>query len=196
MKRVLVQVIFVFYLFAPICALEASVFEGRVVVEWLRHEGSDRRMKLVEPFAFVDDKGKRWAVPEGKEIDGASIPPLFWNSIGPPFVGDYRYASVVHDYYCGIKTETWQATHRMFYDACVAAGVPSVKAKLMYAAVYGAGPRWRVITLRGLEGIERHTVPEPAPGMTDQKFEELRSRIEREDLSLDQIEADIQLESR
>jgi hypothetical protein len=49
-------------------------FEGEVRTELLVHEGPDRRMALLEEFAFVDPEGVRWTVPAGSMIDGASIP--------------------------------------------------------------------------------------------------------------------------
>src|SRR4051794_3284405 len=73
-----------------------GTFRGRVVAEWLG--GTDhRRMKLTEPFEFVDARGRHWAVPSGVVVDGASIPQPFWSIIGGPFEGAFRQASVVHD---------------------------------------------------------------------------------------------------
>jgi len=120
----------------------AARFEGDVVVKWVTQSGSDRDMKLVEKFAFVDDLGKKWKVKKNAVINGASIPRLFWTSVGPPFVGDYRRASVVHDYYCQVKTEPWREVHRMFKDACIAGGVGNLKAKTMFGIVYAFGPKW------------------------------------------------------
>jgi hypothetical protein len=83
---------------------------------------------------------------EGRKVDGASIPWLLWNKwVGPPFVGDYRRASVVHDTACedGPKAaDSSQTVHRMFYDACLAGGVGRAKAKVMYWAVRTFGPKW------------------------------------------------------
>ncbi len=120
----------------------AGDFHGRVVVQWLEEDGDDREMQLLEGFSFTDDAGKVWLVPEGARINGASIPRLFWNVIGPPFVGDYRRASVIHDHYCDTKTEPWEKVHEMFYEASIAGGVPEARAKVMYAAIYAGGPRW------------------------------------------------------
>lgn len=138
MKRLLL-IIISFHLAAIVFAGE---FRGRVVVEWLENHKQDRDMRLLEDFAYIDNKGKTWLVPKGTVVNGASIPPLFWNMIGPPFVGDYRRASVVHDYFCDSRTEPWQAVHKMFYEASLAGGVKEERAKIMYAAVYARGPRW------------------------------------------------------
>jgi len=102
-------------------------------------------MVLLEDFTFVDTKGMIWtakAIPR-LEIDGASIPQEFWSTIGGPFEGQYRNASVVHDAECTAPYKhDWRDVHYMFYVASRAGGVDEAKAKLMYAAVYHFGPRW------------------------------------------------------
>jgi Protein of unknown function (DUF1353) len=111
----------------------------------LIYRGVDNQERIVEvmaPFSFKDPHGKIWTVPPGARVDGASIPRAFWTIIGAPFTGRYREASVVHDYYCETKSEPWQVTHRAFYDGMRANGVDPATAKVMYAAVYGFGPRW------------------------------------------------------
>lgn len=116
-----------------------NLFIGDVNTKWLK---DGRRMQLLSDLTFIDENSNLWYVPERWVIDGASIPAVFWTSIGSPFVGKYRNASIVHDYYCDVKTTTWKATHRMFYSASIASGVNQIKAKLMYSAVYLGGPRW------------------------------------------------------
>lgn len=114
-------------------------YMGRLIFEPL---SDGRLMQIIEPFGFLDSEQKRWQVPVGTKVDGASIPQPLWSIIGGPFEGKYREASVVHDYYCDIRTEPWRAVHRVFYYAMRASGVSERRAKLMYAAVYFAGPRW------------------------------------------------------
>lgn len=104
-------------------------------------------MLVAAPFEFLDSSNKRWPVPPGAKVDGASIPRPLWSIIGGPFEGKYRDASVIHDYYCDVRTEPWQLVHRVFYNAMRASGVPKVRAKLMYGAVYHAGPRWGEATV-------------------------------------------------
>lgn len=124
-------------------ANEFGHFDGDVIVRWeIGSGGKDRKMLLLENFAFVDPAGKRWEARKGYPVDGASIPPILWSFVGSPFVGRYRRASVVHDYYCHVQTETWEDTHRMFYNACRAGDVPERKAKRMYTMVYRFGPDW------------------------------------------------------
>jgi hypothetical protein len=115
-------------------------YEGVVLTEWLR---DGRTMKLLEDFAYVDAAGKRWLAKKGLSVDGASIPRALWWS-GGPYEGTYREASVVHDVYCAEnpKTASWQAVHRMFYEAMLTSGVEQTRALVMYGAVYRHGPRW------------------------------------------------------
>lgn len=126
------------------CNVRVGEYSGTVKAEWLV---KTREMKLLEPFAFKGPDCKSWPVPKGALVDGASIPQVFWSVIGGPFEGRYRDASVVHDYYCKIKSEPWEKVHDMFYDAMLANGVDSNKAALMFYAVRWFGPKW-VIKLK------------------------------------------------
>lgn len=128
----------------PAAAQSPGRFEGRVVAEWLVHDGDDRKMRLVEPFVFREASGREWEVPPGAVVDGASIPRLLWRIIGPPFVGDYRRASVVHDHFCRTMSRPWEEVHRMFFDAALAGGVPTLRAKAYYVTLRAAGKRWTV----------------------------------------------------
>ena len=114
-------------------------YMGRLILEPLR---DGRLMRVIEPFGFLDPEQKRWPVPVGTKVDGASIPQPLWSLIGGPFEGKYRDASVVHDYYCDVRTVPWKAVHRVFYLGMRASGLSDQRAKLMYTAVYFAGPRW------------------------------------------------------
>ncbi|MCK5931494.1 MAG: DUF1353 domain-containing protein [Fulvimarina manganoxydans] len=170
-------------------------FEGRIVVEWLTERGADRNMRLVEPFAFIDAAGQRWDVPANAVVNGASIPAVFWSTVGPPFVGDYRRASVVHDHHCEIKTKASAAVHRMFFEACRIGGVPSWRAKIMYAAVKTFGPNWilrpalAASSIEGLEGLSTDGAIATHTEMDGEAFNELLRRIEKDDSSLDDIDA-------
>ena len=114
-------------------------FIGEVLVKWLK---DGRKVQLLEEFAFVDVKQKKWLASKGRKVDGASIPRFLWAITGSPFVGKYRRASVIHDVYCEDRTEPYQDVHRMFYQAMLADGLSEGKAKEMYAAVASFGPRW------------------------------------------------------
>jgi hypothetical protein len=68
---------------------------------------------------------------------------MLWSLTGSPFSGKYRKAAVIHDYYCEERVRSWEATHKMFWEAMLAAGVGEKKAEIMYSAVYLHGPRWQ-----------------------------------------------------
>ncbi len=160
-------------------------FIGRVVVEWLTEEAADRTMRLVEDFAYRDPAGKVWRVPAGAEINGASIPAALYSILGPPFVGDYRRASVLHDYYCRQRTESWKAVHKMFYDAARTGKVSLLPAKAMYAAVLGWGPRWEQAATRG-GTPPTVSIPRPTPNSSD--LLDLETWITDSDPTLDEID--------
>ena len=117
----------------------AGRYLGEVVARW---EPDGRTMTLVEPFQYIDRHDRKWSVPRGIAVDGASIPQVFWSVIGGPFEGRYRNASVIHDYYCDAKSRSWQDVHLVFYEAMLASGVKAPTAYLMYKAVEQFGPRW------------------------------------------------------
>ena len=119
-------------------------YEGEPVTRWLK---DGRRVQLLEPFAFVDDAGLRWEVPSHAIVDGASIPKPLWSLIGGPFEGPYRDASIVHDWYCDVRSRPWRDVHRMFHAAMIASAVSPYFARLLYAGVYMGGPRWSETTV-------------------------------------------------
>lgn len=150
-------------------------FEGEVRVEWLRHGGEDRMMKLLEEFVFVDDRGVRWVAPAGSIIDGASIPEMLWSATnGTPYVGDYRRATVLHDVACVERTRPSADVHRMFYDAMVTDGVGIARAIKMYTAVRLFGPHWIIQTPRGAAAPRSFSV---APELSINEVEEALDRV-------------------
>ena len=119
-------------------------FEGEVITKWLRHsDEGDRNMELMEDFHYIDGEGKRWTARKGEVVNGASIPSVFWTkSLGTPFVGNYRRATVLHDVYCDRRETTSLQVHTMFYNAMRCDGVGKKKATLMFEAVNRFGPQW------------------------------------------------------
>jgi len=113
-------------------------FSSNPVVRFL----PGRNVELTTPLTFYDPQELAWEVPQGAIVDGASIPRIFWSIIGGPFDDGYRDASIIHDWYCDKRLRTWQATHRVFYDAMIVSGVSPAKAKTMFFAVWWRGPRW------------------------------------------------------
>ena len=173
-------------------AVAQGHFVGRVVVEWLASErAADRNMKLIEEFSYVDPNDRTWTVPARAVINGASIPRVFWELIGPPFVGNYRRASVVHDYFVFLKQDTPKDVHRMFYDACITGGVPKTKAMVMYLAVK-AGSNWEVIEMETALGTAAVPLPLPAIDISASELETLADWIEIEDPTLDELDIEFQ----
>jgi hypothetical protein len=115
-------------------------FSGPVDVRWLSEH--ERDMMLLADLTFTDSNSVEWTAYKWDIIDGASIPKFLWEEIGSPFIGFYRRASVIHDVECKRKTRPWQDVHNCFYEMMMADGVEWLKAKIMYNAVYVAGPRW------------------------------------------------------
>lgn len=100
--------------------------------------------QLEDDFRFIDPNGLQWKAPAGTQVDGASIPQIFWSLIGGPFEGSYINASVIHDYYCQTKERTAHDTHRNFYYGMRASQVPEWKATLMHWVVSTFGPSWKL----------------------------------------------------
>jgi len=126
--------------------------------------------KTRNDLKFVDADGSLWIAPAGILTDGASIPPLFVAFIGNPRSKQFMNAATVHDSYCArsnangpyYHTAPWQRVHRMFYDGLIASGTSPIKAKIMYAAVYLGGPRWKKVRKpprrrAGMTGAPRST---------------------------------------
>ena len=105
---------------------------------------------ILSPISFRDGTGTLWTAPAAALTDGASIPPVLTGLVGAPDAPEFREAAALHDAYCGAGNEAlpqyrsrgWEETHAMFHDALLAAGVGRAKARVMFAAVYLAGPRW------------------------------------------------------
>lgn len=113
----------------------AGLFSGDPQTTWLTEPGVDRRMRLLADFWFDDPVGHRWFAPKGSVVDGASIPQALWSSVGSPYTGPYRRASIVHDVACNTNGVPRDAADEMFYFACIAGGCSVIQAKLLYAGV-------------------------------------------------------------
>jgi len=120
-----------------------GLFEGRVVVEWL-DDPFVPTMRLLEPFAYHQPRGKVWKVPQGHVVKGRGMPPLFRHLIGQPFYGGFRKASIVYDHATQEMKEPWDKAQLMFLDASMAEGVNESEAKAMYLLLRAQGSRWEV----------------------------------------------------
>lgn len=168
--------------------LNEGMFSGPIVTKWLQHEGDDRDMIIMQEITFWDGCGKKWTVPKGAKVNGASIPKVLWTPFGSPFVGDYRRASVIHDHFCRTKEEPSQSVHRMFYNAVRADGISLDTARSMYAAVRLFGPHW--ISIDGFYGRPR--VVELKPSVSDEKLKQILEWVGAENPTLDEIDARIE----
>jgi Protein of unknown function (DUF1353) len=131
-------------------------YTGKLILEPMPGR---QQMKTVEDFGFQDADGTHWPVPPGTSVDGTSIPKAVWSLLDRPWEGKYREASVLHDYHCTARSADWQTVHRMFYRAMLVSGVSERRAKLVYAGVYFAGPRWENIVRRSQPAVPSRTAP-------------------------------------
>jgi len=119
-------------------------FSGRVVLEVVNDIEFDHKLRLLEDFSFQDADGKVWLAPKGGIVDGTSVPRGLRAIPGLPFEGDYRKASVVHDFQVRAKTQPWREVHRMLYRASLVEGLNEPEAKLIYMVAYAGGGRWEL----------------------------------------------------
>ncbi len=116
--------------------MSSGTFSGNPKTEWLSSAVSpDKDMKLLENFSYVDPSGKIWLAPANSVINGASIPEALWSSVGSPYTGDYRCASIVHDVACDDPSVIRKEADKMFYFACLAGGCSQGQARMLYVGV-------------------------------------------------------------
>lgn len=140
---------------------EFGRYTGKLILEPAQ---GGQQMKITLDFGFLDADGKHWPVPSGTSVDGASMPKALWTLLGGRWEGKCREASVVHDYHCAVHSADWQSVHRMFYRAIRASGLSEKGAKLVYAGIYFAGPRWEDMACASVQ-VNRLSVPtQAAPG--------------------------------
>lgn len=181
-------------------AYEKGEFIGTLDVRFLSSKSGDgQRIEMVQlltPFAYKDSKGVVWEVPAGFLSDGASIPRDLWPLLGGPYSGPYRDAAVVHDFYCWSKSRKWEDVHEVFLEAAINRGTSVTLAQTMYAGILFGGPRWPAPSKTGelaSKIVKAQVTPAPpsAPApktKTDKEiFEDLKSWIEKEKPTLDQI---------
>lgn len=113
-------------------------YSGPLVGEFLIEPGEDYRIAVLKELTFTDVQlpGRpEITVPEGFIADGATIPAWAWPFIGAPLTGDFRRASVIHDWECYLDALAPSEIHQRFYRAMRADGVGWFRAKVMYYAV-------------------------------------------------------------
>jgi hypothetical protein len=171
------------------CAIAESGFEGKLIVEDVaseyvnvgKYDPGHTEFRLVEDYAYVAADGRKWVVPKGTVVNGASIPKAFWSVVGGPWSGEYRNATVLHDYMCETRNESSDFTHRLFYEALRANGVSLALAKIMYYAVREGGPKWDITTRL----IEPRVIRDD---VTEEEVKKIISEVALEDPTLDEID--------
>lgn len=172
---------------------KAPRFVGEVAVRW---DGDGRNMTLIEAFGFIDALDRKWFAPKGFHTDGASIPTALWSSGYAPYVGKYRRAAVIHDFYCAIENRTAvsafyssDTVHRAFYEAMVTDGVPKWKAGVLLAGVLWGGPQWKRAGAQvGFDEQRPSAITDRQP-LTQKEVAELEGWVKASNPSAAQIEA-------
>lgn len=108
-------------------------FRTPLIAEFLRGD-KHGRISLHEPLVY-HYHGPKIIVPIGFWCDGASIPRIFWTTVGSPLKGKYRDAAVIHDYcyYKGIFTR--KESDKIFLQGMKDLGVGKIRRQAMYRAV-------------------------------------------------------------
>jgi hypothetical protein len=117
-------------------------FSGKVVLEVLDDLALDHKLRLLQDFAFHDERGRVWLAPQGAVLDGWSIPRELRALPGLPLESEYRKSAVVHDFHSRARTQPWRDVHRMLYFAALTEGIPPSEANVLYMTVYASGWRW------------------------------------------------------
>lgn len=192
-------VLFVFLTF-PIMSI--ADFSGKLILE---PDGCEKIRECYTkfPLHYIDSKGIGWEAKAGLKTDGATIPLWAQPFIGKPYDQSYIKAAVVHDHYCDKHVRPWRQTHRVFYDMLRSLGIPSLKAKLMYYAVFVGGPKWVRLVPSNSCGVqcinsfnslsiedkylyeaERYSFIEDF----SDRLEKMKATLEKNELSLDEID--------
>jgi hypothetical protein len=91
-------------------------------------------IELVADYCFAVD-GKLYWVPAGYEINGASIPRLFWSIIGSPFDPEKIPAAFAHDALYLTHAFTRSEADEVLFQLLLQAGSRLRTARTMWAAV-------------------------------------------------------------
>jgi hypothetical protein len=76
----------------------------------------------------------------------------------------------------------------MFYYAMVAGGVVELEAKVLYAAVYAGGPRWKTVVTKNLEGRDEIFVIPQRASISNEFQEKTNSWIKSENPTIEMID--------
>jgi hypothetical protein len=157
-------------------------FSGSPKTQW----SGNRNMVLLEDFSYTDPDDKEWVAQAGSAINGASIPKALWSSVGAPYVGKYRRASVVHDVAVGeggaegVSASERRKADKMFYSACRFDGCSRRFAAVLYIGV-SIGTWTSVFSSLfsgSLEKDEEDISDTPEDKMIRMKFDEILGQLE------------------
>lgn len=77
------------------------------------------------------------------DFDGASIPKIFWSTIGNPLTGDYKIAALIHDALYASQELQKELADNIFLEIMRLHGVSYAKRYSMYNAVkHFGGSAW------------------------------------------------------
>lgn len=107
------------------------------ILPFRNSRGKDRIRKISDPLRC----GEIW-VPVGYVSDGASIPRLFWSTVGHPFSPLFVRPALIHDIRCEFKVGSAKETHDEFLETLIREGVSRRRAKIIHRAVSWFGTTW------------------------------------------------------
>jgi hypothetical protein len=173
-------------------------FSGDPLTRWIATpKAPDRDMELLEDFSYTDPDQRLWLAPQGRTVNGASIPEALWTLVGSPYTGDYRNASIVHDIACedaNTKAKR-KAADRMYYFACRCGGCSKRQAIVQYIGVrIGAWfpfvRRWQPLRVRAATK-SAVLIQDAAAASLIGTFYEIAADIEptMETISIEEVEA-------
>jgi hypothetical protein len=114
-------------------------FLGAAEIEYIEN---GLAMRLRADLAFLDVHGMLWSAPRGSVCRGNALPSEVWKILGPPLMGAHREASIIHEHYCQMQAGVSHDVHEMFYEACLARGVPEPIARMALLELVAHGPFW------------------------------------------------------
>ena len=178
-------------------------FEGELVLEPVGCEEIEE-CYIKNKLRYTDPNKLVWEAKRGLKTDGATLPKWAEPFIGKPYDESFIKAAVVHDHYCDRHVRSWRSTHRVWYHMLIDLGVPIVKAKIMYYAVFVGGPKWVELIeprdcgvncineFRGLKDSEKIIFQSESydsiPELND-RIESVQENLLKNDMTLEEIEA-------
>ncbi|MEO5715025.1 MAG: DUF1353 domain-containing protein [Luteolibacter sp.] len=95
---------------------------------------SNGHYRLRKPWT-VDLNGRRWLIPAGYKTNGITASASMKKSLGDGVDHPETWAAIFHDWLFTQPGISRSQADGMFYDLMIAYGVPTPRAKIMYAAV-------------------------------------------------------------